>query len=117
MTFLKVFMVAGAMAAFATTAWAQGGGPCADDVAKLCKDVQPGEGRVMACLKTNKASVSTQCKTYLKQVKDACQADVEKFCSDIPAGKGAVGKCLKTHSADLSPDCKAAFAKAKKTKS
>ena len=116
MTSLKVFMVAGAMAAF-STAWAQDKGPCAADVAKLCKDVQPGEGHVLACLKTNQASVSAQCKTYLKQVKDACQGDVEKFCSGIPAGKGAVGKCLKKHSADLSSDCKARFAKAKKSKS
>jgi hypothetical protein len=116
MTCLKVFMVAGAMAAF-STAWAQDKGPCAADVAKLCKDVQPGEGHVLACLKTNQASVSAQCKTYLKQVKDACQGDVEKFCSGIPAGKGAVGKCLKKHSADLSSDCKATFAKAKKSKS
>jgi len=113
----RTFILAGAMAAFATTAWAQGGGPCADDVAKLCKDVQPGEGRVMACLKTNQASVSPQCKAYLKQVKDACQGDVEKFCSGIPAGKGAVAKCLKKHAADVSPDCKATLSKAKKTKS
>jgi cysteine rich repeat protein len=111
----KMCIVAGAMAAFSTTALAQQG-PCADDVAKLCKDVQPGEGRVLACLKSNQSAVSSKCAGFLKQVKEACQADVERFCTGVPAGKGAIGKCLKKHSADLSPDCKATVAKAKKTK-
>ena len=116
MTFLKVFMVAGAMAAFATTAWAQGGGPCADDVAKLCKDVQPGEGRVLQCLKSNQSAVSAKCASFLKQVKQAkaaCESDIERFCSDTPVGKGGIAKCLEKHSAELSPGCKAAVPKAK----
>ena len=37
-------MVAGALAVFFTTAGAQQGA-CKEDVEKLCKDVQPGEGK------------------------------------------------------------------------
>jgi hypothetical protein len=106
-------MVAGAVAAFFTIAGAQQG-PCSDDVQKLCKDVQPGEGHIIDCLKTHQKEVSPKCSAYVKQVKqelakvsEACKPDIEKFCSEIPAGKGAIAKCLKQHSADLSPDCKA----------
>jgi Golgi apparatus protein 1 len=109
------WMTAGAMAAFFTAAWAQQG-PCADDVAKLCKDVQPGEGRVLQCLKSNQSAVSAKCASFLKQVKQAkaaCESDIERFCSDTPVGKGGIAKCLKKHSAELSPDCKAAVSKAK----
>jgi len=87
-------------------------GPCADDVAKLCKDVTPGSGRVLACLKKNEASVSPACKEHLREVKQklkeakkACHDDVEQFCSDVQPGKGMIVKCLKEHSAELSPDC------------
>jgi hypothetical protein len=109
-------MVAGALAAFFTTATAQQG-PCADDLAKYCKDVQPGEGRILECLKTNKTSLSTKCSAYLQRVvqvaKDACKPDVERFCMDAPMGKGGLAKCLKKHEADLTPQCKEVIAKAK----
>ncbi|MBI5451258.1 MAG: hypothetical protein HY940_07865 [Gammaproteobacteria bacterium] len=35
---------------------------CKDDVQKLCKDVQPGEGRIISCLKEHDADVSQACK-------------------------------------------------------
>ncbi|HEX9138280.1 MAG TPA: cysteine rich repeat-containing protein [Steroidobacteraceae bacterium] len=35
---------------------------CADDAQKLCAGVQPGGGRIVACLKANKDSLSDQCK-------------------------------------------------------
>ena len=41
------------------------GGPrtaCRADVEKLCPDVQPGGGRIAACLKKNEAQVSAACK-------------------------------------------------------
>ena len=120
------FMVAGALAAFFTTAGAQGtmggahGGVCKEDVAKLCKDVTPGEGKVLECLKSHQAEVSPKCSSHLKQVQGelkaisaACEADVEKFCWEAPIGKGGLASCLKKHSAELSSDCKAAVAKAK----
>lgn len=37
-------------------------GPCADDVAKFCKDVKPGEGRVAACLKEHEKELSQACR-------------------------------------------------------
>lgn len=34
---------------------------CQGDIAKLCGDTQPGEGRISACLASKKASVSQSC--------------------------------------------------------
>lgn len=34
---------------------------CQGDIAKLCGDTRPGEGRLSACLASNKASVSQSC--------------------------------------------------------
>jgi hypothetical protein len=41
---------------------AQGQGPCADDVQKFCKDVQPGGGRIARCLKEHESEFSPECK-------------------------------------------------------
>jgi Golgi apparatus protein 1 len=112
-------MVAGALAAFFTTAAAQEG-VCKEDVAKLCKDVQPGEGKILKCLKSHQAEVSPKCVSHLKEVQGelkaisaACEGDVEKFCWETPMGKGGIANCLKKNSAELSPDCKTAIGKAK----
>jgi hypothetical protein len=115
-------VVGGALAALFSSAYAaeQHAGACKADVEKLCKDVQPGEGRVLECLQTHKADVSPKCTAHLKEVQAsvkqlsaACKPDVEKYCLDTPAGKGAIAKCLKAHSDDLSADCKTAVAKMK----
>jgi hypothetical protein len=39
-----------------------GKGPCAQDAAKYCKDVKPGEGRVAACLKEHESDLSQACR-------------------------------------------------------
>src|ERR1019366_10714037 len=55
----------------ASFAGAQAGGPpslaairaaCADDAQKLCAGVQPGGGRIVACLREHKDSLSDRCK-------------------------------------------------------
>jgi len=40
----------------------KGKGPCAEDAAKFCKDVKPGEGRVAACLKEHEKDLSQACR-------------------------------------------------------
>lgn len=40
---------------------------CADDARKFCSDVPSGGGRIMACLKQNKDSLSDQCKQAAAQ--------------------------------------------------
>ncbi len=42
---------------------------CRADLQKLCPNVQPGGGRLVACLKDNKDSVSDACKQRVQQIK------------------------------------------------
>jgi Golgi apparatus protein 1 len=98
-------------------------GACNDDVAKLCKDVQPGEGRVLACLNSHQADVSKGCVKAIQQLKaqvkelSACEPDVETFCWNTPTGKGRILQCLQTNESNLSSaDCKTALANVKKAK-
>jgi len=89
-------------------------GPCADDIAKYCKDVKPGGGRLARCLKENEKQLSPACRSSIEESKkkareahQACEADARKFCKDVKPGEGRIVKCLKEHEKDLSPDCKA----------
>jgi hypothetical protein len=38
---------------------------CKEEHKKLCKDVKPGEGRIIKCLKQNEAQLSDACKAAL----------------------------------------------------
>jgi Cysteine rich repeat len=97
--------------------------PCAGDVAKFCKDVKPGEGRIAKCLKENKDQLSTECKAHvakvkeaLKEVNKACEDDITMFCAGVQPGEGRVIKCLKEHKAELSSKCQEGITKAKEKK-
>ena len=39
---------------------------CAGDYRKLCADVTPGGGRIIACMKAKQSDVSEACKTALR---------------------------------------------------
>jgi len=43
-------------------------GVCRADVQKLCANVQPGGGRIVACLRQNKDNLSDACKEQLQQM-------------------------------------------------
>ena len=124
MRILERLLLGGAMVALLSSSHALAAGQpqkgaCKADAQKLCSDVQPGEGKLIECLKTHQAELSPQCTSNMKavkQVSDACEGDVEKFCWDTPIGKGGIASCLKSHAADLSPGCKDAVAKAKQKK-
>jgi hypothetical protein len=97
----------------AGAAAAQRQGPCADDIAKFCKDVQPGRGRIARCLKLHEKDLSTTCKQQVAEVKKrgqefraACEDDVFKFCGNVQPGGGRILSCLKQHEQELTPDCR-----------
>jgi hypothetical protein len=94
--------------------FAENKGPCADDVAKFCKDVKPGEGNIAKCLKEHAAELSPGCKDSIVEAKqkiqeftEVCGNDLKKFCKDVKPGEGRGLKCLKEHEQELSPACKA----------
>jgi hypothetical protein len=103
----------------ALAAWAeQGPGPCKDDAAKFCKDVQPGEGRIMQCMKEHENELSPACKERIvemkkgaQEVREACQDDAMKLCQDVKPGGGRIINCLREHEKELSPECKARMEK------
>ena len=39
--------------------------PCAADIQKFCKDVKPGEGRIIECLKSHQSKLSQACSSML----------------------------------------------------
>ena len=44
-----------------------GHGACKADAEKLCSGVQPGGGRILACMKANKDKLSDACKASLEK--------------------------------------------------
>ena len=105
----------------ATNVYAQTSRPCAEDVEKFCKDVQPGGGRLVECLKQHEKELSGPCKQRMEEAREtatevhqACVDDVHKFCGDVTPGKGRVARCLKEHASQLSPECKKESEEAKK---
>jgi len=90
---------------------------CTSDVEKLCKGVEPGGGRVLACLKEHKSELSPECSGYIAGKveelkgkvdawKQACGKYAEQFCKDVSPGQGRVLDCLKQHKDELSQECK-----------
>ncbi|MGD0278707.1 MAG: cysteine rich repeat-containing protein [Smithella sp.] len=68
---LKLILVVAAMFCFISSiAYAQGKeakGPCRADIEKFCKDVKPGEGRIIECMKKHAEQLSPECKAKLKK--------------------------------------------------
>ena len=100
---------------------AQAKNPCAGDVAKYCKDVTPGGGRLVRCLKQHEAELSPECKAGqeharagAREAHEACADDVQKFCKDVKPGQGRVIRCLKDNSAGLSTECREKLTPAEK---
>ncbi len=96
-------------------------GPCAEDVARFCKDVQPGAGGIAKCLKEHKSELSTSCKEMISRIRErrmefrqACRDDALKFCKDVQPGGGRVIRCLKEHENDLSAACRSVMAQGKR---
>lgn len=61
-------LTAALLLALSATAYAKEGGKdtfavCRADVDRLCKNVQPGEGRQVQCIVSNRANLSGDCAT------------------------------------------------------
>lgn len=99
-------------------AYAEDTRPCAADAAKFCKDVEPGHGRMAACLKEHEKDLSPACQQRAdkmmmraKKMHKACADDIDKFCKNVQPGKGNMANCMREHKSELSAGCMQEFGK------
>jgi hypothetical protein len=69
---------------------------CRADVARLCPGVEPGNNRVVNCLRAHKMELSGGCvKELLEfQVGRNCGVDLEHFCGNVIAGKARLAAAM-----------------------
>jgi hypothetical protein len=92
-------------------------GPCDEDIATLCKGIEPGGGRIAECIKKHTNELSPACKKGLEDADKTskieknpefmtnCKSDVKEHCKGIAPGGGRIVKCLKQHESDLYSEC------------
>ncbi len=87
--------------------------PCADEIENFCRDVKPGEGRLLQCLREHDSQLSAACRYKLaattrrvEEARQVCGDDLRKFCAEVAPGGGRLLKCLKQHMKELSPECR-----------
>ena len=92
---------------------------CASNIKKYCKDVTPGEGRMIYCMQAHEDKISPKC-TYelgeaaaslqatadlLKDGVVACKAEITGVCGKIQPGQGRIAACLIANKSTASKDC------------
>jgi hypothetical protein len=87
---------------------------CCDDIEKYCKEIKPGGGRIMNCLKAHETELSVSCRGKIGELQgiitdceQACAGDIAQFCKEVQPGGGRIVKCLREHDKQLSPSCSA----------
>jgi hypothetical protein len=87
---------------------------CTSDAARLCPGVEPGQGRVLACLRARTGELSAACKLAVEPPQQA-QAELDRACR--PAGEklcpglapAATFDCLRWRYAELPQACQDAM--------
>ena len=96
---------------------------CKTEIDAYCKDVIPGEGRVLACLYARSDKLSGKCEyalydaaaqleravAALSYVVNECADDLDQFCQDVAAGEGRLLDCLEKNDPKVSSRCKDAM--------
>jgi len=96
---------------------------CDKELKTYCKDVTPGEGRVVACLYAFSDKLTPKCEyalydaaaqleralTALTYVANECRDDLTKFCSNIKVGEGRLLACIEKNEKQVSKRCKEAI--------
>jgi hypothetical protein len=89
---------------------------CAADFTKVCAGVQPGEGRITACVGELFGQLSAPCQNALLAnvtITRVCKADAEQKCAAIQPGGGRIQACMKDHFTELGERCQHALLLAK----
>jgi hypothetical protein len=105
------------LTALAAAGWLLGSAParaapntavqaCRSDFTKFCSDVEPGGGRIVACLKQHQNDLTPACKSTVDQLA-GCGDEVRRICGTA-SGRSELQECMKTHSNEFSATCRAA---------
>lgn len=89
---------------------------CAEEVKKLCGEIEPGSGRYRDCLRSYGNLLPAACRRRpddrvaqpsdgARAVLVSCRADVRRLCPQMPMRGGPILQCLRTHAEELSPAC------------
>jgi hypothetical protein len=81
---------------------------CAADVKAQCGGVQPGAGRIRACIKSHLKDLAPPCQAILIRaaaIGKACRGDVRKICAGVKPGGGRIEACIQSHLTELSASC------------
>ena len=118
-------MVALVVALFTGSALAQEGivqtvkEGCKTELETYCKNVTPGEGRVLACLYAYGDKLSGRCEyalydasvqlervvNALAYVANECRDDLKAYCSAVKPGEGRLLDCMEKNKSKLSGRC------------
>lgn len=96
---------------------------CKAEITTYCKEVKPGEGRVLACLYAYQDKLSGKCEyalydaaarleravAALTYAAKECEADLTANCASVKAGEGRLLECLDKNEAKVSARCKGAL--------
>jgi len=96
---------------------------CKAELDSHCKDVTPGEGRLLACLYAYEDKLSDRCDYALYDASvrleravaalshgaTECKSDIQKHCSKVEAGEGRIIDCLKKQGDKVSKHCRQAM--------
>jgi Cysteine rich repeat len=76
---------------------------CGADLRQHCSGVQPGGGRVLACLEQQGPRLSAACREQLPLMA-SCRDDASRLCGDVTASSWR--SCMQARSEQLSPACR-----------
>jgi hypothetical protein len=96
---------------------------CKTELETYCKDVTPGEGRILACIYAHGDKISGRCEyamydsavqleravAALSYAANECRDDLEKHCATVEAGEGRLLTCLDAHEKAVSGRCRQAL--------
>jgi hypothetical protein len=92
---------------------------CKTDIQRRCKNVTPGEGRMLYCILAYGDKLTPKCAGTMIEVgrdismamndaaatADACYDDIEKLCPNVPEGEGRIAQCLLDNKPKLTKPC------------
>ncbi len=86
---------------------------CTPDIAAYCQGVEPGDGRILGCLKAHHDRLSASCQSTLDEANTkvaalrwTCAPDVIRLCAGaLGSGGGEIMRCLQSRQTELSAPC------------